>query len=98
MAQNMRARQDHYQFLEDYIAELTEKLDELTGGRDHEKEIASLEYRLEVLNRANGRFPARVEEVEKELKALKAEYERIKPLIEELEEERAFYRDIQSEI
>jgi predicted nuclease with TOPRIM domain len=98
MANDIRARQDHYQFLEDYIKELTEKIDELTGGRDWDKEIASVAYRLEVLGKSNGRFPTRVKELEKELGALKAQYEKIKPQVEELEEERAFYRDLQSEI
>jgi len=95
---DIRIRQDHVQFLEDYITEITEKIDELTGKRNHEKEIASLEYRIEVLGRSNSKFPTRVTELEKELEALKAEYEKIKPMVEELGEERSFYRSIQSEI
>ncbi len=98
MAENIRARQDHISFLEGYIEKLNEKIEEITGGRDMEKEIASLKYRVEVLQKSNGRFPSRIKELEQELKTLEEEYDEIKPTLDELIEERAYYREVQGEI
>ena len=98
MAEDIRNRQDHIRFLEDYIVEITKKIDELTEERDLEKEIGSLEYRLEVLSKTNGRFDWRVKELKSQLTALKDHYQKIKPVLDKLTEERAFYRDMQSEL
>jgi chromosome segregation ATPase len=98
VAEDIRHRQDHIEFLENYITEITEKIDELTGGRDIVKRIDSLEYRIVVLGKAGTDFQARIGQLQKELKALRDEYEKIKPMIEELEVERAYYRHLQSEL
>jgi chromosome segregation ATPase len=98
MAENIRSRQDHIEFLETYIDKLTEKIDEISGGRSFEKEIESLKFRIEVLEKANGLFPTRIQELRKELQELEAEYKKIHPIIEELVEERAYYRKLQGEI
>lgn len=96
MAENIRTRQDHIEFLENYITEITVKIDELTEGRDVEKEIEALEYRIEVLKGAEDKYASRIAEFQKQLKELKARYEKIKPTLDELVEERAYYRHIQS--
>lgn len=98
MAENIRTRQDHIEFLEAFIEELSRKIDEITDGRNLEKEIESLKFRIEVLGRSNGLFPSRIEELKDELSKLEAEYKKVKPLLEELSEERAFYRKVQGEI
>jgi len=98
VAEDIRHRQNHIGFLEDYITEITEKIDELTGGRDIVKRIDSLEYRIDVLGKAGTNFQARIGQLQKELKTLRDEYEKIKPMIEELEAERAYYRRLQSEL
>ena len=67
VTEDIRHRQDHIQFLENYITEITNKIDELTDGKDYEKIMESLEYRIEVLKKANGKFPARLSDLEKEL-------------------------------
>lgn len=98
MVENIRTIQDHIRFLESYITEITGKIDELTGGREIEKEIQSVEYRIEVLKRSNGLFVERMSQLDKELKALRAEFEKIKPLLAKLEEERMYYRKAQSDL
>jgi hypothetical protein len=37
-------------------------------------------------------------ELDKEIKSLKSEYEKMRPIIDELEAERAYYRSVQSEL
>jgi len=99
VVEDIRHRQERIEFLEDYIDELTAKIDEITGGRSYEKDIRSLEYRIEVLKESEENkecFSARVAELEKEHKELKAEYEKLIPTLEELEKERAYYRSFQS--
>lgn len=96
MAEDIRHRQDHIEFLENYIDEITEKIDELTGGRDLEKMIESIEYRIEVLEQADAQFPSRLKDLKTEVASLKEEYEKIKPIIDRLVEERAYYRSVQS--
>ncbi len=98
MAENIRTRQDHIEFLEAFIEELSRKIDEITDGRNLEKEIESLRFRIEVLERANGLFPSRIEGLKDELSKLEAEYNKATPLLNELSEERAFYRKVQGEI
>lgn len=98
MTENIRTMQDHIRYLETYITEITEKIEEITGGREIEKEISSIEYRLEVLRRSNGTFDDRIAELEKELKKLQGEFAKIRPLIEKLEAERAYYRQVQTEL
>jgi chromosome segregation ATPase len=98
VVENIRTTQDHIRFLENFINEITGKIDELTNGRDIEKEILSLEYRLEVLRNSNGTFTERIAELEKELKEARSEFGKIKPVIESLEEERAYYRKVQSDL
>ncbi|MFH1676240.1 MAG: hypothetical protein ABIC40_04365 [bacterium] len=98
MAEDIRNRQDHIRFLEDFIVELTKKIDELTEQRDLEKEIHSLEYRLEVLSKANGRFDWRVKDLKSQLTSLKEHFEKIKPMLDKLIDERAYYRDKQTEL
>ncbi len=97
-SEGLRHRQDHIEFLEEYISEITAKIDELTDGRNLEKMIDRLEYRIEILSQADTRFSGRINELKTELKALKAEYNKVRPIIEELEAERTFYRDVQSEL
>jgi predicted RNase H-like nuclease (RuvC/YqgF family) len=99
VAEDIRHRQERIEFLENYIDELTDKIDEITGGRYYEKDIRSLEYRIEVLKECEENqecFAGRVADLEKELTDLKAEYEKLVPTIEELEKERAYYRSFQS--
>ena len=98
VAEDIRHRQDHIEFLENYITEITGKIDELTGERDIEKMIESLEYRIEVLRQADSKFSSRIGELEKAVKALKDEHAKIKPVIDELEGERAYYRNLQSQL
>lgn len=98
MAENIRSRQDHIEFLENYIAEITLKIDELTGEKDIEKEIHSLEYRIEVLEKAEGKFASQLQELKNQLNDLKASYDKIKPTLDELAEERAYYRHLQSQL
>jgi predicted RNase H-like nuclease (RuvC/YqgF family) len=101
VTEDIRHRQERIEFLEDYIDELTEKIDELTGGRDYEKDIRSLEYRIEVLKQCEEHsacFADRVMNLEKELDHLKTEYNEMKPTLEELEIERAYYRSFQSDL
>ena len=90
--------QEHIQFLENYIRELTAKIDELTGGRDFEKRIRSLEYRIEMLSGSEISFNGRVQELQLELDSLKSEYKKLRPILDKIEEERAFYRSIQSKL
>lgn len=98
MVDTIKARQDHIQFLENFISEITAKIEELTGGRELEKEIVALEYRIEVLMKEGDRFKPKIDELRKNLKELKAEYEKIKPVLEELFAERAHYRRVQTEL
>ena len=99
MVEDIRHRQDHIEFLENYIMELTEKIEEITEGRDFEKRIQSLEYRIGVLKNAENRnFNGRISDFEVELKELKKEYSQLKPILDELEAERAYYRQIQGEL
>ena len=98
VAENIRNRQDHIEFLENYITEITLKIDELTGGRDLEKEIESLEFRIEVLNAAEGKYTERVKEFKNQLNDLKTRFNEIEPTLEKLVEERAYYRHIQSKL
>jgi chromosome segregation ATPase len=98
VAENIRSRQDHIEFLENYIAEITLKIDELTGEKDIEKEIHSLEYRIEVLEKAEGKFASQLQELKNQLNDLKASYDKIKPTLDELAEERAYYRHLQSQL
>jgi polyhydroxyalkanoate synthesis regulator phasin len=96
---DIRHRQDHIQFLENYITDLTRQIDEITGGMEYEKRIMSLEYRLEVLQKADHiSFNGRIKNLKSELKNLQDEYVKIKPVIDELEEERAYYRTLQNEL
>ena len=98
MVENIRTIQDHIRFLESYINEITTKIDEITGGREIEKEILSIEYRIEVLKRGNGLFEDRVAELQKEVKKIRDEYAKVKPVVDKLEEERAFYRQAQTDL
>lgn len=99
MVDDIRHRQDHIQFLENYIADLTSQIEEITGGWDFEKRIMSLEYRLEVLQKAEHlSFNGRIKNLKSELKNLQDEYEKIKPVIDEIEEERVYYRSLQKEL
>jgi len=95
---DIRNRQEHIQFLENYISELTEKIDEITGERDIEKQIRSLEFRIAVLKESDISFSGKIKELETELSELKAHYDKIKPVLEKLEEERSYYRCIQGDI
>ena len=99
VVEDIRHRQDHIEFLESYIRELTNKIDDITGGRDFEKHIQSLEYRIMTLKKANDKmFNGRVGELETHLKELRADYEKLKPILVELEAERAYYRRVQGEL
>jgi hypothetical protein len=99
VAENIRKRQDHIEFLESYIAELTVKIDEITEGRDIEKEIESLEFRLMVLStEPNGKFQTHTDEMKKKIAELRAHLNKIKPVVDALVEERAFYRHYQSQL
>jgi chromosome segregation ATPase len=98
VAENIRSRQDHIEFLENYIVEITLKIDELTGERDIEKAIHSLEYRIEVLEKAEGKFAPQIKELKNQLKDVKTSYDKIKPTLDELAEERAYYRHMQSQL
>ena len=98
MVENVRTIQDHIRYLEGYITEITKQIDEITQGRELEKEIASIEYRIEVLSRANGAFTGRIAELEEELGKLRKEFKKIQPEVERLEQERAFYRKAQTDL
>jgi chromosome segregation ATPase len=99
VAEDIRHRQDHIEFLENYIKELTDKIDEITDGRDFPKRIQSLEYRIATLKKSeNKTFKSRIAELETDLKDLKAEFAKLKPILDELESERTFYRQIQGEL
>ncbi|MCX6645028.1 MAG: hypothetical protein NTY09_01515 [bacterium] len=99
MAEDIRHRQDHIEFLEGYIRELTDKIDEITGGRDFLKRIQSLEYRIATLKKSDNKtFKARIGDLEVELKDMRSEYAKLKPILDELESERAFYRQIQGDL
>jgi chromosome segregation ATPase len=93
---NIRSRQDHIEFLENFITELTTKIDELTDGRDLHKEIESMEFRIEVLQQAGDKYKERLTELTNQLGDLNALYKRVEPTLEKLVEERAYYRHIQS--
>ena len=94
----VRKRQDHIEFLEEFIAEITRKIDDLTDNRDFEKEIEALEFRIQVLSEADGKFPVRVDEFKKELKELRTKFDKIKPTLASLIEERAYYRHLQTHL
>jgi chromosome segregation ATPase len=96
---DIRHRQDHIEFLENYITELTEKIEEITGGKDYLKRISSIEYRIDVLKKAgNKNFNPRIKDLESQLVVLKGEYIKIKPIMDELETERTYYRSLQGEL
>ncbi len=97
MTEDIRHRQEHIEFLENYITELTERIEELTEGRDMPKLIRSLEYRINVLNNADGQFNGRITELKSDLDTLQNDYVKIEPILEKLEIERAFYRSLQAE-
>ena len=96
MTEDIRNRQEHVQFLENYIKELTDKIDEITNGRDMEKMIRSLEYRIEVLGKSEGKFNGRIHEFQSDLESLRSEFKRLEPILTTLDEERAYYRHLQS--
>jgi chromosome segregation ATPase len=98
VSENIRNRQDHIEFLENYISEINIKIDELTGGRDLEKEIASMAFRIEVLGGADGKYPERLTELKAHLAALQKKYNEIKPQLDKLSDERAYYRHVQSKL
>jgi len=98
VTEDIRNRQEHIQFLENYIVELTTQIEELTDGRDIPKRIRSLEYRIETLGKSDGEFNGRVKEFQIELKSLQDEFSKLFPILEKLEKERAFYRSLQSEL
>jgi chromosome segregation ATPase len=95
---NIRNRQDHIEFLENYITELTTKIDELTGGRDLMKEIESMEFRIEVLAEAGDKYGERLAECKSQLKELQAMYNKVEPEFEKLIDERSYYRHVQSKL
>jgi chromosome segregation ATPase len=93
---NVRNRQDHIEFLENFITEISLKIDELTGGRDLQKEIESLQFRIEVLELAGAQYAERIKELKTQLVELNKTYSAVEPTLEKLIEERAYYRHVQS--
>ena len=99
MAEDIRHRQDHIEFLESYIRELTDKIDEITDGRDFLKRIQSLEFRIATLKKSDNKtFKSRIGDLEADLKDLKSEYAKLKPILDELDSERTYYRQIQGDL
>ncbi len=98
MAKDIRHRQEHIEFLENYIIEITEQIDTLTGGTDIAKSIRSLEFRIEQLKQMDGEFKGRIKDLGSELDKMQTQYEKLKPVLEKLDNERAFYRGLQAEL
>ena len=72
MPDDIRHRQEHIQFLEDYITEITDKMEDITGGRDYAKDIRSLEYRIETLEKSDNKdLTDKIPSLKKELEELK---------------------------
>lgn len=91
--------QDTISFLQDYINAINEEIDEILAGQNINRELKSIKLRIELLERDDEkRFSERIKELKEELKKFEEECNRLNPLIERLEAERSYYRQLLNEI
>lgn len=86
-------QQERENFLEDFIREVNTEIDSLLDGHNYPVELKGLRFRIGILEREQEPgFSVRSELLKQELVQLEAQYEKIRPRLEVLEEERRFYR------
>ncbi|HYE77802.1 MAG TPA: hypothetical protein VEI97_07440 [bacterium] len=86
-------QQERENFLEDFIREVNTEIDNLLDGHNYLAEIKGLRFRIGLLERQQSPdFAVRLELLRQELRDLEDQFEKIRPRLEALEEERRFYR------
>ena len=92
-------QQEQISFLERFIKEINNTLDDITNGRDIPRDIRAMKLRIKVLeNEDAAKFNDRIGKLKEELQNLEKFWTENEPVIQLLQDERALYRNVLNEI
>ncbi|MEO7994494.1 MAG: hypothetical protein ABI743_08845 [bacterium] len=84
-------QQERANYLEDFIQEVNREIDAILAGRDFEREIKALRFRISLLDQSRA-YSARVTGLQAELRQVESDFAALKPQLDALDAERRFYR------
>lgn len=92
-------QQERISFLERFIKEINNTLDEITNGRDIPRDIRAMKLRIKVLeNEDAAKYSDRIGKLKEELQNLENFWTENEPVIQNLQDERALYRTVLNDI
>ncbi len=92
-------QQEQISFLERFIKELNNTLDDITHGRDIPRDIRAMKLRIKVLeNEDAAKYSDRIGKLKEELQNLENFWTENEPIIQLLQDERALYRTVLNDI
>ncbi len=92
-------QQEQISFLERFIKEINNTLDDITNGRDIPRDIRAMKLRIKVLeNEDAAKYSDRIGKLKEELKNLGDFWAENEPIIQLLQDERSLYRNVLNEI
>ncbi len=92
-------QQERISFLERFIKEINNALDDITHGRDIPRDIRAIKLRINVLeNEDAAKYSDRIGKLKEELKCLGEFWSENEPVIQLLQDERALYRTVLNDI
>jgi len=92
-------QQEKISFLERFIKEINNTLDDITNGRDIPRDIRALKLRIQVLETEDAaKYSDRIGKLKEELKTLSSFWAENEPVIQLLQDERSLYRVVLNEI